>query len=116
MRISEWSSDVCSSDLLVIPQGFRAEFVGEAGRWRQPERQKARPARAITARRTRIEHGVFRRPPAQIGEIADDAVFRRLGIRDVIGRGVVRVAQQAAFDGNERSEEHTYELQSLMRI
>src|SRR3546814_2410372 len=87
MRISDWSSDVCSSDL----RDHRAEHlfardpvvrVGEHDRRRKPETTTVgrRPAERDT---TAVE----------------------------VGRDLVPVR-----GGDERSEEHTSELQSLMRI
>src|SRR3546814_2348272 len=91
MRISDWSSDVCSSDLAAAAAGHRA-----------------RPrAGARTGAADRL-----RRAPAQ--QPARDAVpGARLGRAPARARGVV-----AALDGRRlrRSEEHTSELQSLMRI
>src|SRR3546814_8662104 len=77
MRISDWSSDVCSSDL-VVGDLLRAPFQ--------------------TLHRT---HG---EDPHHL--LAITGVVRRLGDQ-----------QRRRFDGVQgRSEEHTSELQSLMRI
>src|SRR3546814_10592504 len=88
MRISDWSSDVCSSDLLGIVEG-----------------------RAIVGRHAHAA--------------------RRLGDRDAAVREVAVLEQRAQrlprrateileadhlHRGAQRSEEHTSELQSLMRI
>src|SRR3546814_6823657 len=95
MRISDWSSDVCSSDL------------GDAG-----------------ARLPRIRHSHWPRT------LAHDSSRRRSGKPDDLRlpgkraavradrRGRARHAAVAAggFDRRLRSEEHTSELQSLMRI
>src|SRR3546814_4233459 len=90
MRISDWSSDVCSSDLDacagaeappgVMPSGRRAEVARQAGR-RRPELLQAAQ---------RVVGGV-------------EAVRRQLDVVELAGVLV-------------RSEEHTSELQSLMRI
>src|SRR3546814_8925477 len=94
MRISDWSSDVCSSDLL---------------------------ARLVLARRDRVDR--------QRAQVVVGAGFQRRGV----GRGPgpeqrFQAASEAAFLGGRlgahagfsidagRSEEHTSELQSLMRI
>src|SRR3546814_1593816 len=77
MRISDWSSDVCSSDLL----GARAAID------RPPEHPRSPPARDIM----------------RGGEIAR--------ARMLIGGAAVELGDQRG-----RSEEHTSELQSLMRI
>src|SRR3546814_17660466 len=48
MRISDWSSDVCSSDLkirrLVIDAGVEAEFLGDDGAFRLAAGNADRPA------------------------------------------------------------------------
>src|SRR3546814_5947170 len=91
MRISDWSSDVCSSDLLGL--GARVfRLPGIYGPGRSPlDRVRAGNAHRVVA-------------PGQ--------VFSRIHVDD-IASGVI-----AAFDGpsGARSEEHTSELQSLMRI
>src|SRR3546814_7104354 len=97
VRMSDWSSDVCSSDLrqagLAAPAGHcaRQRGVGHEGR----------PAAA--ARRAadghRRGHGVWL-----------DVLRRRTGLLPA------RVRQRHWRGGVERSEEHTSELQSLMRI
>src|SRR3546814_2404165 len=81
MRISDWSSDVCSSDLV----GSRAG------------REWLRADRAAASRR--------QGPDLREGRRAVDA-----------HRGVRRRKGSRAGQGRWRSEEHTSELQSLMRI
>src|SRR3546814_8276118 len=77
MRISDWSSDVCSSDLLIVP----------------------------------VELGPF--GPAATKQVSDSIQTvnqRRKTPIHVVGLVPNRVR------ANDRSEEHTSELQSLMRI
>src|SRR3546814_3123169 len=97
MRISDWSSDVCSSDL----ERFAPSVAG-GGRFHQ-------------ARVQRVLHVA-----------AQDAVFDQhvalRGIAFVVDvQRTAAVGQRAVVDdgnalGGDRSEEHTSELQSLMRI
>src|SRR3546814_7638833 len=89
MRISDWSSDVCSSDLEVLlrPPRLRAVRADHP-----PARVLPHPDRAAAARRQRGRNIHCRRPAR--------------------ARGRVRQRQRA----QDRSEEHTSELQSLMRI
>src|SRR3546814_9963012 len=88
MRISDWSSDVCSSDL-----GARTgRHVGLHGGVAEPQRPVARRFRRGT------------RPAARHGERQSEA---DLGAAE-------RPARRR--DAEDRSEEHTSELQSLMRI
>src|SRR3546814_6773630 len=112
MRISDWSSDVCSSDLygnarivLLLP----AAHFGE---------QRV-DQRAVRSHR-RFEIGVF---GLQIGKHVRVLHLRIAGIAQpgvvvADGDAVVGEAVRAAFRERRwgRSEEHTSELQSLMRI
>src|SRR3546814_1485953 len=85
MRISDWSSDVCSSDLTLA-----------------------------------------RRHDAELGCLLDgvDGVAAGIGEADYLGAGGLRLQQERGEvagaermpHGTQRSEEHTSELQSLMRI
>src|SRR3546814_7513877 len=101
MRISDWSSDVCSSDLLGL---------GQFDKSRGPVAQHE----AI--------RGELRAQPVDIGlahgrigaEHADDPRLRHRGRRlDRRHRSDDRQVQRAP---DRRSDEHTSELQSLMRI
>src|SRR3546814_8313057 len=99
MRISDWSSDVCSSDLRLVqrvelPHDGRADADVHAAVRDRPYRRLER-ARDRAARR-RQDH-----PPER-------ELHRP-------GRPRLRADQQALIRGS-RSEEHTSELQSLMRI
>src|SRR3546814_8364851 len=92
MRISDWSSDVCSSDLI----GVDAARVPVPGR---PAVLVDLAHQLAVARRHQPgRHGIM--------EIGDRGLERR-----VIEAGIEQVAAAAP-----RSEEHTSELQSLMRI
>src|SRR3546814_1095798 len=88
MRISDWSSDVCSSDL---KSRRGADFSGDkciaSGIWRLCSAQSVGDGRALDRRR----------PYRHIRK------FYRRRLRSRRGR-------------SDRSEEHTSELQSLMRI
>src|SRR3546814_5478945 len=92
MRISDWSSDVCSSDLV--------------------ERREQRGGR----HRPAVQGNAV--APFEIDRDDLGLVGRVLGIDgariDVIGHFLPRILEHLAFRG--RSEEHTSELQSLMRI
>src|SRR3546814_10210129 len=106
MRISDWSSDVCSSDLLDVVV-------------RQPEKICARP--------TALPELEPRPPRLRIAG-KQDAPFdhrdSKIGIIHAIEKTVDHgvIEQHVVRRGNEqritcfRSEEHTSELQSLMRI
>src|SRR3546814_10881328 len=94
MRISDWSSDVCSSDLASLPERS-GELSGGAGRPAKPLRGRAGAGRKPprTARQPRLALCGAGRRPQSLNRAACSARSR-------------------AF----RSEEHTSEIQSLMRI
>src|SRR3546814_3569525 len=98
MRISDWSSDVCSSDL---------ETEGRARQCPVDARRRAHirtrtAAAAISARTVRRD--------AAAGDDRDGAALQALAADRR------RADDGARRDGPGRSEEHTSELQSLMRI
>src|SRR3546814_7256747 len=112
MRISDWSSDVCSSDLSEEEQavGLRKRHrVVHAGARIVREGRKDRLG--VIARNNMIV-GI----EVEAGDIADDRQLIDVdlpGADKEIGRaGVDEVANRRI----RRSEEHPYELQSLMRI
>src|SRR3546814_6883908 len=100
MRISDWSSDVCSSDLAAA-----AVARGRNAPARRPGRTGQRPARRSCPchqeRLARRDDGPF-----------DDVVVMRAGHE----AGLIRRRCQVHTAFEHRSEEHTSELQSLMRI
>src|SRR3546814_1995979 len=104
MRISDWSSDVCSSDLATIAQshGVAADHVVAVRR--EDAVVAGRGAAAVG-----VDDGIV---------VGEGRGVGRHG-QGVAGDGVVAVvAAVLASDGapDLRSEEHTSELQSLMRI
>src|SRR3546814_2434636 len=115
MRISDWSSDVCSSDLAVHALGQRRDEVPGAGRFQRLPR--LRLAQARIAQRHVGEHAVVEQDEF-LGHVADhaapglevDLAERHAIHQDAPGLRLVEAEQQV------RSEEHTSELQSLMRI
>src|SRR3546814_1166855 len=152
MRISDWSSDVCSSDLpdvgrlgevlALVAAGVRArdlEFeVIDALRLR---RSVALPRRGeqlfdigliFGANRRHLRVGrqiifALGRPEAALQHIGDDLARGREPLRhedaeEIFGAEVGRVERVDVGAGlfaqnlRQRSEEHTSELQSLMRI
>src|SRR3546814_8774137 len=99
MRISDWSSDVCSSDL----RGSRKKAT-----WRRLRSSQGHPLPAAVATAASPLQRRLQQP-------ADESLRARC-LRVVVGvRGFVHVDALAGFQLH-RSEEHTSELQSLMRI
>src|SRR3546814_6198048 len=98
MRISDWSSDVCSSDLPQV-----AVAVGSAG--------------AQDVAEAGVPH---RRRQAQVDEAGpghlDGGDLRNLLQAGGQRRGEIARLLASRLGEHHRSEEHTSELQSLMRI
>src|SRR3546814_10710096 len=105
MRISDWSSDVCSSDLRRNRQApGRSLPVHRSGRARRGEGMPGRNRSSCECEFASLFGGRFGR--------------RRIGF-DRGQRGLaggLRGEDQPRSENDERSEEHTSELQSLMRI
>src|SRR3546814_1540983 len=115
MRISDWSSDVCSSDLLVGAGGGDGRHIGHdgggfllvgVGEILQP-RVGGVGGRDVLAHRLHPCHVHGR--VGRVHHLPDDDV---VGGRDIgqVGGGVAGLGEHL------RSEEHTSELQSLLRI
>src|SRR3546814_3448692 len=107
MRISDWSSDVCSSDL--------ADRVAAVERALRPA-QHLDPLDVVY-----VEHRGLRAVQINVVEIDADACLEtrhRILLADAADeRGERRVGAARRLERDVgRSEEHTSELQSLMRI
>src|SRR3546814_5891844 len=114
MRISDWSSDVCSSDLKAAdnnpvprPQALLYHPVAALHR---AERDLARFGHVLGANH---HHGATLRTDGHRALRNDDAVSLRAG-GNASPHELSR--QQKTTGVRKRSEEHTSELQSLMRI
>src|SRR3546814_8472345 len=107
MRISDWSSDVCSSDLpaavidrdILLAEQMRAK--GDDGRGHAA-------AAGGDERLVKIDPG-----GVECGLQIVATLPRAVGVEQLAVRQAARVRNVAR---RERSEEHTSELQSLMRI
>src|SRR3546814_2142936 len=132
MRISDWSSDVCSSDLgASVPSKSRNSAApvssrgGGGGRWGTGERRESdtraswRVARIVQAPLNPVRDFCGASPPfLRPGRRPGDAVERAEGLHDggdqiraILGGFMGAGGQPGVL----RSEEHTSELQSLMR-
>src|SRR3546814_5878112 len=119
MRISDWSSDVCSSDLFVMGETIDAAV-------KRADRQKGELASfdmlgeaARTAGDAQRYYDSYAAAIARIGRDATPGVpFANHGISIKMSALHPRYAylQGARVAGELRSEEHTSALQSLMRI
>src|SRR3546814_4642742 len=106
MRISDWSSDVCSSDLLLQ---FLLQFDSWEGKQHPIERGLASGATRHIIQT--IDGHLPNLPPHHF---ANRCAFFFLGA--VVDWENQRAAGRCVEDISQRSEEHTSELQSLMRI
>src|SRR3546814_4260535 len=110
MRISDWSSDVCSSDLAAPARG-RAAADGAT----------APPLFEYAARRGTMDRAARDRAPARPYRLYDRVAVRRhrlpaFHLHDARARnGAFDLCAPPRTGVGMRSEEHTSELQSLMR-
>src|SRR3546814_4503710 len=113
MRISDWSSDVCSSDLVGlairrVDCGIDAADVAPAAEHREDPVGNTRIVEALEFRLRPVGDPLV--PRTLRGAVFGDERIR-------IGRTVVGVEWvEFGVGQGRRSEEHTSELQSLMRI
>src|SRR3546814_9712354 len=110
MRISDWSSDVCSSDL-------GAQLPSRYDQCRGRRKQSVRLCRTqFAADRARVECGCCRAPDAD--RRGAERRLRQLRQRDDAQAWPDLQPQHGLHIESilGRSEEHTSELQSLMRI
>src|SRR3546814_6513656 len=108
MRISDWSSDVCSSDLrkaFVVPQQHIIGWPEALYELRLQQQRLRLGIRGDDRQAARLRHHALQ-------------ALRQAGDLDVIGDAVLERARLADVKhvAAHRSEEHTSELQSLMRI
>src|SRR3546814_1901316 len=106
MRISDWSSDVCSSDLSRVPE-----------RESRHERRVPGPDQDDAGPPARTLHGAGRRSASPPGSRPAMSANASVGPSGTNVRSSPSVSTRHSEPSAERrSEEHTSELQSLMRI
>src|SRR3546814_10056705 len=98
MRISDWSSDVCSSDL-----------ERDAARHGVAHRPGNRQAGGRSGRR-------IARAAESVGFASDQPPLGQIGQFQIVKKEVQKLLTRQNEPEFIRSEEHTYELQTLMRI
>src|SRR3546814_4551881 len=113
MRISDWSSDVCSSDLrgLQLGGGHRRDIVRPD---RRPDDPRRIGRRLTPLDRIDITHAVDHAPDRGVFAVKFQHRLKHdeeLAVRAVL----TRRARHRDGAPDMRSEEHTSELQSLMR-
>src|SRR3546814_3927651 len=109
MRISDWSSDVCSSDLAASAASFCLRTWPGA---RQSSRLKPLLQGCLAQAKRRHWLPAFASRPGA----SDSRRGRLLLFAQAVGRVGAGKRAELAQRGFDRSEEHTSELQSLMRI
>src|SRR3546814_2471778 len=97
MRISDWSSDVCSSDLFEIDLGLA---------------RSGHPVQQIGLEPARRHGPAEDRRRARLSALQQGRRMARVGRRKACVQGHFHRFDRTRLD---RSEEHTSELQSLMR-
>src|SRR3546814_5244861 len=114
MRISDWSSDVCSSDLLELEVRQLRLAQHDVGAGIQPGVDAQGVAGELLGQLERLELRLGQRGELVAGQHAR-LVVRRVGLAEQERPvALVELVERAAVHA--RSEEHTSELQSLMRI
>src|SRR3546814_3671092 len=111
MRISDWSTDVCSSDLRKSPDRFQTCLCKKT-------RRNARCQRAFSADQ-KSSHGFPPRSPAPEPPLPSSLRWKRKSVSKERRRySPLEPSQELArrSRSGERSEEHTSGTQSLMRI
>src|SRR3546814_1931378 len=116
MRISDWSSDVCSSDLSGAPTGSTTWSAG----WRPAagDRAHEHPTMSVIASRLDTRSDAFRANAERTSGLVEEL---RAKVRAVREGGGERARERHLGRGKllprdrVRSEEHTSELHSLMR-
>src|SRR3546814_9631038 len=116
MRISDWSSDVCSSDLFFLGAGQEADVLADADRGAgHDDFPIPLLVHRLRQARGQRKQGLAGAGGAEQGDEVDLRIHQRVE-REVL----LAVARVDAPDRMRavavRSEEHTSELQSLIRI
>src|SRR3546814_9149928 len=122
--MSDWGSDVCSSDLL----NPRLDAGGKRSHRRPAKRALAEELGIFTGQEAKVFEQWLRHfgVPAEVARSAEEHVFHQIGSarhESIVGSGqrfhdrlkVITGFIDKCVDLLERSEEHTSELQSLMR-
>src|SRR3546814_7920131 len=118
MRISDWSSDVCSSDLV----GHRRPRRRRYPQILCPDRRVHLRSRLYLDRELRIAADLYRRrrrraAPPRLCDRRPRRTFELHGsLPSAAQRRIAERRRTGDVRNHDRSEEHTSELQSLMRI
>src|SRR3546814_6640575 len=111
MRISDWSSDVCSSDLFSVPAIAQQLDAAAAAEAPAPS-SAAKPAADSDDSKIAEIVVTAQRREEKLQEVP--IAVTAMDAKQIETRGIQNVGDLSALAP--RSEEHTSELQSLMRI
>src|SRR3546814_1629588 len=111
MRISDWSSDVCSSDLLLPRAAETARFARQAR-----DGAVARTAVRVDEQEFRKRDGVFQDPNKPRGRAGQPDADIAAGVMPLFRISGPALPSPPEARSAIRSAEHTSERQSLMRI
>src|SRR3546814_4444872 len=116
MRISDWSSDVCSSDLALARHAERSSLFSVALKQQHLESDHGQQRRDHAADQPLGCARTCQRTDDDAGNRADQQRTEQRKI-DCTEQQMAGARQNRQGNGvDDRSEEHTSELQSLMRI
>src|SRR3546814_2978123 len=109
MLISDWSSDVCSSDLHLVYGVFiaRAPVLGDGFRLVE---------RGILGTRHQISPACSSARSTAFCDVSEGQVIGSLSSPGISGRTRESAYLTGPGEASVRSEEHTSEIQSIMRI
>src|SRR3546814_4185033 len=114
MRISDWSSDVCSSDLVGV-QAFEYAYLYADQVWVEDAHELIGGVGRVGERAQYIENGAYGKFFAHGAHILHGAMVG--GSEHEADAGALKAFSHLfGAEHDIRSEEHTSELQSLMRI
>src|SRR3546814_1456433 len=117
MRISDWSSDVCSSDLTLSRRHCGCAFTKARNSALVTGRLCSSNGATSTLRTSSYLSAERKLPPGSCTQLLPAAASAATGRATSSSAGPRRMAQCPAMPPAPiRSEEHTSELQSLMRI
>src|SRR3546814_2890648 len=109
MRISDWSSDVCSSDLILAANAARRMAMAEA-----PQFNPLYLCSGTGQGKTHLLHAIAQGYAAVHPTANNILMSAEKFMLEFVG--ALRGGDMMAFKARLRSEEHTSELPSLMRI
>src|SRR3546814_10651217 len=114
MRISDWSSDVCSSDLLKADSGYYNYSKRTVGDFFRDLGEKGISATL----RDRLDWGEMRMDPTDLADVTGYTFLVNGKSAEANWTGIFKPGERVRLRSinASRSEEHKSELQSLMRI